>query len=227
MADKSLEYFSKIISRVRNVSEEKIKNRRNEIAISILRRLILESPVYTGTYANAHTLYIDNIPLRFPVVYLRPIISSDDIASDKIHELAMRKLALLNIETLEKSTLNALSLKNRISIGFDENVVYWGDDYYVESKYHVYEQVRRMYRSITTGVFTYGSNIVSHEFSVNFKEDGEYEVVEKGSTSKYVKTNYRKIYLSKHSEVSGPDSFETLIARIENEIYDERWKRYK
>lgn len=213
----SKSYFSNLRSQVKRVGEKKIIERRAAIASNILRKIIMSSPVYTGTYANAHTVYINGNALRSPVVYL---FSPEADPNYRLQlELFMKKKALLGIESFEVPHLRNARIEDKISIGFDESIVYWGGNYYVESKYAIYEEAKRMYGSILSGEFISKRTTTTYSFKAVTGKDGVELVRQIGSETKehkYDNTSYFKAQYKEYSD----ENIERLIAKIDGMRYD-------
>lgn len=210
-------YFSNLRSQVKKVGEKKIVEKRAALASNILRKIIMSSPVYTGTYANAHTVYINGNALRRPVVYFFTPEADPNYRLQS--ELFMKKKALLGVESFEVPHLRNARIEDKISIGFDEAVVYWGGDYYVESKYAIYEEAKRMYSAILSGEFISKRTTTTYSFRSVSGKDGIELITQTGSKTQeneYDNTAYFKAQYKEHSD----ENIERLIAKIEGMKYN-------
>ena len=99
-------YGEKIKKAVIDQAEKKILAVRNEVAKRLILIAIDRSPVWSGTYVNAHTFEINGVPLTRPFIYPESDYYPDPDARPPYAEQARRQLiamqraeSILTIET--------------------------------------------------------------------------------------------------------------------------------
>lgn len=127
-------FGAKLKARIREKAEDDICKKRAEAVLKIGELLIMRSPIYTSTYIHAHTIEINGVSIREPVIYWFPI-SKQEMSFMYTEE------ALVDFKNREYEAALNTPVTKSISIIMPD-VVYWGIEH-VEPNYHVYDNAAR------------------------------------------------------------------------------------
>lgn len=157
-------YGEKLKKAVIDKAERKILEVRNEVAKRLIRIAIDRSPVWSGTYVNAHTFEIDGVPLTRPFIYPESDYYPDPEAQPHYFEQARRQMvAVQRAESILIPYVCEAPIGSIISMSIDTSLVKWAEDY-VEEEYSIYTRV--------SSLIQVALGIISGEIDIkNFSDD--------------------------------------------------------
>ena len=157
-------YGEKLKKAVIDKAERKILEVRNEVAKRLILIAIDRSPVWSGTYVNAHTFEIDGVPLTRPFIYPEADYYPDpDARPPYVEQMRRQLLAIQRAESVLIPSVYEAPIGSKISMFIDTSIVPWAEDY-VEEEYSIYTRVSSLVE-IALG-------IISGEIDIkNFSDD--------------------------------------------------------
>lgn len=179
-------FISNLKKRVNDQAERKIVAARADIARTVSRILIAESPVLSGTYVKAHTVAINGIPIRTPQIYFSPEYDPKSAGLNVLaYKVAMRLSAAAEFESNEIEVVAETKLSDKVSIIMQVDPVYWAETY-VEPTYHIYERTFNSVRNVLNNSFTPPGKIETSINSIIYnRSSGEYDITESSVVMNY------------------------------------------
>lgn len=207
-------YGEKLKKAVIDKAERKILEVRNEVAKRLILIAIDRSPVWSGTYVNAHTFEIDGVPLTRPFIYPESDYYPDPDARPPYAEQARRQLiAMQRAESILIPSICEAALGSKISMSIDTSLVPWAEDY-VEEEYSIYTRV--------SSLIQVALGIISGEIDIKNFSDYDYMANDHGLN--YSDRFGRTVNQLSRIDMSGND----IEERIEgySSMIREQFKKY-